>query len=207
MRILLLGATGRVGSRLMAYALENGHQVRAYVRNAAKIIPHSQLEVIEADLEDEEELGKALIGCDAVVSALGVRSFAEPIRLLSDAAVLLTLLMQELGPGRLLWIAGAGILESTDAKLKKQEPSFPPFLMPISDEHERVWHILQQSGLDWTLVCPPNMIERVRTGHYRLEANHHPAGGQQISFEDVADFLLRELEEPQFIGQRVGIAY
>ncbi|MEZ0370335.1 MAG: NAD(P)-dependent oxidoreductase [Candidatus Sericytochromatia bacterium] len=207
MRILVFGGTGRVGSRVLSYAAEAGHQVRAYVRDRGRLPVIAGLEVVEGDIEDDEEIALALKGCDAVVSALGVRSITQPITLLSDTAVLLTMLMAEHGPRRLVWVAGAGILQADVERLKKQEPGFPPFLAPISDEHERVWRILADSELEWTLVCPPTMIERVRTAHYRLEANHHPPGGQQISFEDVADFIVRELEEPQFLHQRVGIAY
>lgn len=207
MRILVFGGTGRVGSRFLNYAHAAGHELSAYVRSPGSLPRLEGLRVVEADIEDDEEIAAALQGQDAVVSALGVHSFAEPIRLLSDAALLLSMLMPAAGVRRIVWVAGAGILDADEGGLKKQEAGFPPFLVPISDEHERVWRILDEAGLDWTLLCPPTMNERVRTGHYRLAPQAHPPGGRSISVEDVADCLLKELETPTYLRQRVGIAY
>ena len=68
--------------------------------------------------------------------------------------------------------------------------------------------MLAASGLEWTLVCPPNMPTGERTGRYRTRADRLPEGGREISVEDVADFLsLVQPGERRFIATRVGISY
>jgi len=71
-RILVVGATGRVGGAAVRHLLEAGFEVRALVRSAGKGGRLSSLgaEPVVGDVTRPETLGPALDGCAAVFSAL-----------------------------------------------------------------------------------------------------------------------------------------
>jgi putative NADH-flavin reductase len=147
-------------------------------------------------------------GHDAVISVLGVRNFSGPITLLSEGMEAITNVMKSTGVKRLLTIGGAGILQQTETRLRRDDPGFPPYLHNITADHYRVYDILNRSKLDWTIVTPPYMPDGTRTGEYLVEADYFPQQARnEIAVEDVADFLLKELEENKFLKKRVGIAY
>lgn len=67
MRVLVTGATGYIGGRLVARLLEDGHRVRCLVRDAEKVVRYSwvdQVEIVVGDVLREDTLGPALAGCD-----------------------------------------------------------------------------------------------------------------------------------------------
>jgi len=80
MKVLLIGATGNVGVRLVAALLTHGHSVVAYVRSSNKLeslLPASvyrQIAVIQGDATDSGSIKKAILdaGCDAVVNTAGL---------------------------------------------------------------------------------------------------------------------------------------
>ena len=80
MKVLLLGATGNLGSRLVPALLTHGHQVIAFVRSSSKLealLPASvfqQIKVVEGDATSSALVKKSILdnGCDAVVSAAGI---------------------------------------------------------------------------------------------------------------------------------------
>ena len=72
MKLVIFGATGRLGKNIVKQALENGHKVTAFVRNRSKIEESNQnLELFEGDVMDPESVKNAIQGQDAVISALG----------------------------------------------------------------------------------------------------------------------------------------
>ena len=67
--------------------------------------------------------------------------------------------------------------------------------------------ILRDSGLDWTIVRPPRLTDKPLTGTYRTAYERNLRRGVFISRADVADLMLRALEQPETIEQAIGIAY
>lgn len=84
MRVLVLGATGNLGSRLIPALLTHGHNVVAYVRSPDKLeslLPPSVYErtkVVKGDATDPTSIKTAILdtGCDAVVNTAGVAALA-----------------------------------------------------------------------------------------------------------------------------------
>jgi putative NADH-flavin reductase len=66
--------------------------------------------------------------------------------------------------------------------------------------------ILRDSGLDWTVVRPPRLTDKPLTGSYRTAYGQNLRGGFLVSRADVAQLMLRVLEQPQTIKQAIGIA-
>ncbi len=67
--------------------------------------------------------------------------------------------------------------------------------------------ILRDSGLNWTVMRPPRLTDRPLSGTYRSAYGQNLRGGLTISRADVADMMLRVLEQPASINQAIGIAY
>ena len=84
MKVLLLGATGNLGSRLVPALLTHGHRVVAFVRSSSKLessLPapvFQQIKVVEGDASDSASVTRAILenDCDAAVSAAGVAAMA-----------------------------------------------------------------------------------------------------------------------------------
>lgn len=207
MNILLFGATGHLGSRILEQALEGGHSITAFVRDPTKLGNAPHLKIIQGDARDAETVAKAMPDHEAVISALGPSGMQNPPDVISVGTRNIVDGMTSAGLTRLISVAAAGILPMDEHRLRRDAPGFPPFLRGISAEHLAVWQMLEATNLDWTLICPPNMPPGERAGTYRVRPNAFPEGGQHISLQDAAHFVMHELNQGAFIRERVGIAY
>ncbi|MBR2566316.1 MAG: SDR family oxidoreductase [Paenibacillus sp.] len=206
MHILILGATGRVGSQVLRTALQEGHHVTALVRTPDKIkLQHDHLTIIQGNVLEPKDLHRAIRGAEVVISALntdGGTTLSEYMPLLIDA-------MMEEGVQRIITVGTAGILQSRTEpdKLRYQSNESKRRSTRAAEEHERVYRLLQQSTLDWTIVCPTYLPDGERVGNYRVERDVLPEGGSKISVGDTAEFTYRQLTDHQFVNSRVGISY
>lgn len=73
MKIVLYGATGRAGSRILTELLGRDHEVVAVVRHPDNLAPNDGLTVVQGDLSGAEAIAEAIGGAQAVVSAMGLR--------------------------------------------------------------------------------------------------------------------------------------
>ena len=71
----------------------------------------------------------------------------------------------------------------------------------------RMEDVVRDSGLDWTVIRPPQLTDKPLTGIYRTAYGQNLRGGWSISRADVANLMLRVLEQPETIGRAVGVAY
>lgn len=209
MKVLVIGATGRVGMLLVQYSLDQGHQVTAFARNIEDYpLVHENLQLIKGDVLYPILVESVVPGHEVVLSVIGVRRFHGEITLLSRGTRHIVHAMQQANVPRLITITGAGILLEEDGTFLMDSLSFPPNLQNISQDHRRLYHLLAESTLDWTIVCPSFMRNGERTGDYLVSADTYPSKAQnQVSVEDVADFITKEMEANQFVQMRVGIAH
>ncbi|MDX2246906.1 MAG: SDR family oxidoreductase [Bacteroidia bacterium] len=209
MKILVIGATGRAGRLLVEYSLEKGHEVTAFARNMEDYpVQHPNLSLITGDVLYPSLIDAGVAGQDIVLSVIGIRQFSGPITLLSTGIRNIIGVMQRRGVKRLITITGAGILQETEDLLIMESLSFPPNLQNISLDHQRVYELLRASDLDWTLVAPAFMHNGERTGKYVVRADYYPSRTRnEVSVEDVADFITQEMTENKFLKKRAAIAH
>jgi putative NADH-flavin reductase len=207
MIIALFGSTGRVGTRVLEYALAEGHTVRALARDASRIAPRPDLTVIQGDIHDLDKVREVITGCDAVISGLGGAGVEDPGTAQSQGMRNIVQVMTELGVKRVLGVAGGGILDSVNGGLRHDQPSFPAVFKQVSARHKEAWHAMRDSSLDWTMIATGDIVPGERTGVYRSLEDQLPEGGRKISVEDVADFLLKALRDGLHIKKRVGAGY
>jgi hypothetical protein len=153
-------------------------------------------------------------GQDAVVSALGPGGpdvSDEHLDILTDGTRHLVDGMRAAGLRRIVVLGSVATLNVTQDTLLRDTPGFPAFARNISGAHLESLKTLQASGLDWTVVCPAPVVEPgARTGRYRVQADVVLAGDKQparITAGDVADLVLTEVEQGDYIGHRVNLAY
>lgn len=179
MKLVLFGATGNLGPRILAEMLQRGLEVTAFVRQAGKLAPRDRLSLAMVDVRDTAPVARAIAGHDAVVSALGPGGFYQGA--MDDAASVgmanIIRGMREAGVRRLVALAESGLLEAGQGRLVRDLPTYPAFLRGLAAEHMKAYGLLRSSGLDWTLLCPPRMAPGTRTGRYRVEADSSPPGG------------------------------
>lgn len=207
MKIALFGATGRVGNRVLEYALAEGHTVRALARDANKLAPRPGLEIVQGDVLDAATVARVIAGADAVVSGLGGAGVADPGEAQSQGMRNIVAGMRQHGVRRVLGVAGGGILDSVNGGLRHDQPGFPAVFRKVSDRHKEAWHAMRDSGLDWTMVATGDIVPGERTGVYRTLEDFLPDGARRISVEDVADLLLRALRDGTHQQKRVGAGY
>ncbi|MFC4711431.1 NAD(P)-dependent oxidoreductase [Planococcus dechangensis] len=204
MKLALFGATGRVGRYIVKMALRDGHDVKALVRTP-DFDSHPHLEVIVGNVRNAEDIQRTIQGADAVISAIGT----DRTTTLSDATPLIAKAMEAEGVKRIITIGTAGILNSrlSPGLLRYQGGDSKRQLTFAAEEHEKAYKTLEQSGLDWTIVCPTYLPDGEPKGYFRFEENYLPEDGKEITAGDTALFAYEQLESDDFVKSRVGIAY
>jgi uncharacterized protein len=206
MNILILGATGRVGSQLVTYALHDRHHVTVLVRTPEKIQINSEnLTIIQGNVLNKNDIVRAMHGIDVVISALNT----DGTNTLSESMPLIIKAMENEGIQRIITIGTAGILQSrtTPTVLRYQSSESKRKSTRAAQEHHKVYDTLKQSALDWTIVCPTYLPVGKRVGKYRIERDFLPEDGVEISVPDTAEFAYSLIKTSDYIKSRVGIAY
>ena len=214
MNIILFGATGQIGQQILKQALERGHTVTAFVRDAAKLdVTHLRLTVMVGDARNARAVAAAIPGHDAVINAMGPGGpdvSDKYLDIITDGIRHLVQGMREAGLRRIVVLGSVATLNAAPDKLLRDLPSFPDLARNISGAHLEAWKTLAASGLDWTVICPAPIVESGEpTGQYRTQADFLLGGGPQLKIAtgDVADLLLNEVEHGNHIGHRVNVAY
>jgi putative NADH-flavin reductase len=217
MKIVLYGATGKAGSRILTELLGRGHEVVAVVRNPDKLAPNNGLTVQQGDLSSVEALAEAVGGAQAVVSAYGPPA-DQTDQLLGvtkrEIAAVQQVSQEASSPEhapRLIVVGGAGSLEVAPGVTLESAKDFPAAWKPIAQAHEKALELLRASSIDWTYLSPSAFFEPgQRTGKFRLGQDQlltAPDGKSSISMEDYAIALVDELEQPQHRRQRFTVGY
>jgi len=218
MRIALFGASGTIGRRIAAEALQRGHGVTAVVRDPTRFAkPADTLDVVKGDILDPASVAAAVRGQDAVISAVGPAHTGDVRpQMLVDAARSLIAGLQRAGVRRLGVVGGAGSLEVALGVQLVDTPGFPAAWRPVALAHRDALTVYRATpaaptGLDWTYFSPAALIEPwERTGTYRIGTDQlltDAKGESRISAEDFAVAVLDELERGAHPRQRITVAY
>lgn len=209
MNIVVYGATGRTGSRVIHELLSRGHKPTAVVRDMDKAQSFAGVAIKEDDLSDIAKIAETTQGADAVVSA-----YAPPpdnTDLLIEVTERQVLGLKQAGSARLIVVGGAGGLYVAPGVTLIDSGHLPEAWLPIAKSHVRALDVLKSSDIDWTYFAPAAFFEPgERTGKFRLGTDtliSDSAGQSKISMEDYAIALVDELENPQHRRQRFTIGY
>jgi len=207
MNITIFGATGMVGKNLIDQALMRHHSVRAFGRNVFTKLStgRKNLELFKGYLFEDDDIEAALDGCDAVLSAIGGDvSGLGKTRSLGMKHIVAG--MEKSGVKRVVAVGGMGILQANENELLFRTPNFPVIYKAVSNEHYQAWQHLRNSSLDWTVVCPPDIQDAEFTGKFVTRKDYPAKGTMSITAADLAEFMVRQLENDKFLHCRVGIS-
>lgn len=201
MKVVVFGATGNTGLRFIEQALDQGHQVTAFVRNAdAFALRHERLRVVVGDTTgDPARVEAAIQGQDAVVSALGRRKTFSSEGLIAKSVAAIVPAMRRAGVRRIILVSAAGVGET-----RHQAPLLPRLmyrllLTDIFADKKAAEDALRASGLDWTIVYPVLLTDGPATGRYRVGERLALRGFPKIARADVAHFMVAQLESDAFV--------
>ena len=207
MKLLGLGATGGTGLQIVQKAIEKGHSVSAFVRSADRLKPfRDRITVRLGNLFNDKELAEAIQGHDAVLSGFGPRL---PIAksdhdLLHRFSLALTSAMHRARVSRV-------VVESSAFLFK--DSIVPPtyllgrlFFSGVVADATAMERVFVDSGLDWTIVRPPQLTDDPFTGKYREREAHLPRFGFKISRADVADCFVKSAESHAYIQRVIGVS-
>ncbi|MTH54625.1 NAD(P)H-binding protein [Bacillus mangrovi] len=205
MQTAVFGGTGRVGRELVSLMNQNGHALKLLVRSPEKLPGLLDAAVLKGNVRNQTDTEDAIKGCSSIISCLntdGDDSLSVGMRHIIQAA-------EKWDVQRIVTVGTAGILQarSNPALFRFQSDESKRRLTRAAEEHAKVFGMLRNSGLKWTIVCPTYLPDGQLTKTYRTEADFLPEGGTSISVQDTAHFVYEEWKKENFLFKRAGIAY
>ena len=190
MKLTVFGATGGTGKQVVIQALEAGHEVTAFVRDASRqTIQHENLSLVTGDVFDADSVARAVQGQDAIVCSLGSGSDLKKTTVRTTGTENIIKGMQTHNVKRFMVVTAMGVGESWDDLSLINKLFLAVLLKSTRTDHETQEAAIKQSGLDWTIVRPSGLTDKPRSGAYDV-GERIPAKTSQISRADVADLIL-----------------
>lgn len=210
MKLVIFGATGRIGGHLMSWGIDAGHEVHVLARHPEALRPRDGLTVTGGDVLDPVTVAGVISGADAVLSALGPRGLDgfRKVELLAPAASNIIDGMRKTGAHRLISVSAAGAFVTEDpdmSRLVKQ--TLPRIFARTYADVRRMEQEVRASDLDWTLVRPTRLVNVPGRGSWRVRDQYPPPGLTKIARADVAKFVIGALTESAYGRQAPAICW
>ncbi|KAG5315678.1 BLVRB reductase, partial [Pseudoatta argentina] len=196
-RIVLFGGTGNTGLCSLRTAVENGLEVRAFVRDKDKVPEdlRNKVELIEGDVTNAKEVANAVADRDAVVVTLGTRTDLSPTTVMSQGMKNIIEAMKAHN------VELVSICLSAFLFLKLE--AVPAIFRGVTEDHQRMFDLIKSSDLKWIAILPPHIAETPMS-KYTVTFDSSP--GRVISKYDLGAFLVECLENPNYYQKICGIA-
>jgi putative NADH-flavin reductase len=201
---LIIGASRGIGLEVVKAALQAGHSVRALARSARRIpVDHTKLEKMAGDALETTTVKRALTGVDVVIQSLGVSARPEiilkPTRFFSTATRILVTAMEEAQIKRLICVTGFGAGDSRGHGGFLYGAVFHLQLGRMYDDKDVQERIVRRSELDWVIVRPVILTNGPKTNTYSAVVDPRGWTCGLISRADVADFLIKQIDDDAFL--------
>jgi putative NADH-flavin reductase len=215
MNIAIFGASGATGRLLMQRSLTAGYSVTVLVRNPDRLQVGDVrvVRIVQGSAFNLAAVHETIEGADVVFSALGAHSPLRNENVLPRAVPLIVEAMKQARVRRIIVLGSAGALPDSLSKQPAwrrwivQKIVYNTFLKwPVSEQISQ-YATLSHSDLDWTMVMPPMLTNGAARGYFRVDGEALPRNGSRISRSDVADFMMQQIEDPQWIGRGVYISW
>lgn len=220
-RVLVYGATGKVGSQAVNEALERGHIVTAVSRDPARItVTHDHLTAVKGDVLDPVSVADLVAGQDVVI--ISVRGVLGKSKDPKDAVPYIAVenvvdVLRGMGESapRLIHVGGSGSLVVKPGVVYAD--TLPMIAIPrklqteIEGQVLALQYLRMVTDVDWTYATPAkNFTNGKRTGVFRIGGDQlleSKSGRSRISRADFAVAMIDEVENGQFIQQRFSVVY
>ena len=213
--VLLIGATGFVGSAVLNELVSRGHKVTAVARNVEKVAKSELVDVVKEDVANVDAIAKLADGKDAIISAYNP-GWTNPdiATLISENYPKILSAAKKSGVKRLLIVGGAGTLFCAPGLRVVDSGAIPEEIMggvrPLGDFYLNT--LMNEKDIDWVFFSPAGVFDQQgkKTGNYRLGKDDlivDAEGNSHISVQDYADAMVNELEKPAHHKERFTIGY
>jgi putative NADH-flavin reductase len=213
MNVAIFGASGATGKLLTERCLAAGHHVTALVRRPVNFALRSKVKVVQGSAFDHAPVLETVEGADVVLSAVGAHSPLRNENVLPRVIPFIVDAMRQASVRRIIVLGSAGALPNS---LNKQ-PEWRRWMVenilyktvlkwPVAEQISQ-YATLSHSNLDWTMVMPPMLTNGPARGHFRIDGDALPRNGSKIARADVAEFMMQQIENPQWIKKGVYISW
>ncbi|XP_063061010.1 flavin reductase (NADPH) [Engraulis encrasicolus] len=195
--VALFGSTGMTGLVTLPQAVAAGYNVTVLVRDPARLpAEHKACRVVVGDVLKKEDVKKTLEGQDAVIIVLGTRTDLSPTTMMSEGTRNIIEVMKARGIRKVIGCMSAFLLWDRS--------KVPPRLVPVTEDHDRMYSVLKESGLDYVAVMPPHIADNhPLTMKYTVTENM--LKGRVISKFDLGHFFVQCLSTSDWDGKTVGV--
>lgn len=214
-KVVLIGATGFVGSAILHELVARGHEVTAIVRNPERVEKHANVITVWGDVADVDAIAKIAKGKDAIISAYNPGwNNPDIAKLITENYPKILKAARESGVKRLLIVGGAGTLFCAPGLRVVDSGAILDEIMggvrPLGDFYLNT--LTKEDAVDWVFFSPAGTFdaEGKRTGKFRLGKDDlivDAEGNSHISVQDYAMAMVDELERAQHHHERFTIGY
>lgn len=210
MRIVVIGATGRTGLRVVEQALNRGHHVTALARRPDRIcLRDERLVTAAGDALDRAAVVDRLAGSDAVISTLGVGTSRAPTVLYSQGIANVLDAMHVHAIRKLTVISAAPVGPRAEQPFLERRVALPileRLFGATYDDMRRMETLLRSSDVDWVSLRPPRLVDKNATGHYRVDAERPLEKSRSLTYGDLATALIDSLDREDLYRQTAFVA-
>jgi putative NADH-flavin reductase len=213
MKIAIFGASGGTGSLLAERCLAAGYSVTALVRRPRNFHLRDKVQIVQGSVFDPSPVRETVEGADVVLSTLGAKSPLRNENVLPRAVPRIIDAMKETNVRRIIVLGSAGALPNSLDKQPAgrrwvvQNIVYRTFLKwPVAEQISQ-YAILSRSGLDWTMVMPSMLTNEAAHHSFRIDGDALPPRCSRISRADVAQFMVQQIDNPQWLKKGVYISW
>lgn len=213
--VVLIGATGFVGSAILNELVERAHKVTAVVRNTSRLPKNNNITAIEEDVANVDAIAKLSEGKDAIIYSYNPGWMNPQItELLYSNYPKILEATKKSGVKRLLIVGGAGTLFVKPGVRLIDTGVIPDEIMggvrPLADFYLKT--LVNENDIDWVFFSPAGTFDKEgkKTGKFRLGSDDlvvDAQGNSHISVQDYAIAMVDELEQVKHHKERFTIGY
>ncbi len=209
MKVLVFGANGKTGEKVVEAALRKGHHVTVFVRDAGKIGADSTLmdrrvDIATGDATNPTDVRKAMLGQEAVIDAIGGASPYKDTELERSAVHAILGCMEEAGVKRLVVVSMMGIGDSVEeAPFWYRRLMMPTFLRGATKDKTAMEEEVKAHGVEFVIARPPLLTDGEATGSVKVIEQGET--GHKITRADLAEWMVAQLGSDAFVGQAVTV--
>lgn len=214
-KIAIIGATGKIGSRILMELIERSYVITAISRNAFDLPGSTLIIGCEGDVLDEKVISGHVMALENEVIISAISPDPNNLESFLTATENLIKVAEKAGVKKLITVGGAGSLLLPDGRMLMEKEGFPDFVKPISEIHKRALDLyknLEGNKFNWINVSPAEIIEPdEKTGKYRIGTDDKVLfdenGRSFISMEDFASAVVDLIEDETIKNQRITVSY
>ncbi|XP_062408112.1 flavin reductase (NADPH) [Sardina pilchardus] len=195
--VAIFGATGMTGLVTLPQAVAAGYNVTVLVRDPSRLpADHKASRVVVGDVLNKDDVKTTMEGQDAAIIILGTRSDLSPTTMMSEGTRNIINVMKARGIRKVIGCMSAFLLWDRS--------KVPPRLVPVTEDHDRMYTVLKESGLDYVAVMPPHIADNhPLTEKYTVTENM--LKGRVISKHDLGHYFVKCLSISDWDGKTVGL--